>query len=159
MNDFLPKPLDFKRLTETIKRNLTINHTVEILVPETLLSENEKQWAALEQALPGFDLENIKIIVSGEPELLKSFLQEFYSESKDDSSVIAKMLKLGDTQGSQRLVHTLKGLSGSLGAMQLYDASETFNNQLKQQHLEAAHLEHWQAIFEQTMASIKALTT
>lgn len=159
MNDFLPKPLDFKRLTETIKRNLTINHTVEILVPETLLSENEKQWAALEQALPGFDLVNIKIIVSGEPELLKSFLQEFYSESKDDSSVIAKMLKLGDTQGAQRLVHTLKGLSGSLGAMQLYDASEAFNIQLKQQHLEAAHLEHWQAIFEQTMASIKALTT
>jgi len=159
MNDFLPKPFDLKRLTETIKRNLKVNQAVELLVPESLLAESDKQWTALEQALPGFDLENIKIIVSGQPELLKSFLQEFYSDAKDDSSAIAKMLNLGDTQGAQRLVHTLKGLSGSLGAMQLYDASEAFNNQLKQQHLEAGHLEHWQAIFAQTMASIKALTT
>jgi HPt (histidine-containing phosphotransfer) domain-containing protein len=120
---------------------------------------DDKDWTDLAEALPGFDLENIKFIVGGQREVLLSFLQEFYTESKGESLVVADLLRQGDTQAAKRVVHTLKGVSGSLGAMQLHTACDEFSNQLKLQCFEPATLEHWQAVFEQTMSSIKALNT
>ena len=159
MNDFLPKPINSEALINVLNRTISASQLSKTSLSEPLSLPDDKDWTDLAEALPGFDLENIKFIVGGQREVLLSFLQEFYTESKGESLVVADLLRQGDNQAAQRIVHTLKGVSGSLGAMQLHTACDEFSNQLKLQCFEPATLEHWQAVFEQTMSSIKALNT
>ncbi len=159
MNDFLPKPINSEALINVLSRTIRASQFSKTSLSEPLSLPDDKDWTDLAEALPGFDLENIKFIVGGQREVLLSFLQEFYTESKGESLVVADLLRQGDTQAAKRVVHTLKGVSGSLGAMQLHTACDEFSHQLKLQCFESATLEHWQSVFEQTMSSIKALNT
>ena len=159
MNEFLPKPINSEALINVLSRTIRASKFSKTSLFELLSLPDDKDWTDLAEALPGFDLENIKFIVGGQREVLLSFLQEFYTESNGESLVVADLLSQGDTQAAQRIVHTLKGVSGSLGAMKLHIACDEFSNQLKLQCFEPATLEHWQAVFEQTMSSIKALNT
>jgi len=70
--------------------------------------------AALE-AIPGLDLGQALRVVRGNRARLAQFLRKFSADHGGDGRRIEACLGFGETAEAARVVHTLKGLAGSLG--------------------------------------------
>jgi PAS domain S-box-containing protein len=119
MNDQVDKPIDVEELFATLKRwvqrsqNEPGRHVEKRGAPPPLgLSEN----------LPGIDLKRALRTVESAP-LLKKLLSSFRRENSRIMENLLQALSQGDRQGARRIVHTVKGVAGNLGAYQLSEAA------------------------------------
>lgn len=131
MNDHVAKPIDpdllFRSLTTWIKPG---NRTVSAQgASVTATAEEAKN--VLPDTLPGIDLAIGLKSVGGNGALLCKLLVEFYRNHSIDAQAIRQALDSGDTQLAQRIAHTLKGIAGSIGAVELQVAAKAMDAALK----------------------------
>jgi two-component system sensor histidine kinase/response regulator len=69
--------------------------------------------------------------VSGNRKLYRKLLQDFHRDYPLAVGAIGEAIDGGRDEEALRLAHTLKGVSGSLGAMDLYAAAEEIETALK----------------------------
>ncbi len=116
MNDYVAKPIDPVELYKAIGRSLGEPVSNNILNQEdidTLLnSELDK--------LKGFNVKDGLYRVAGNQELYIELLLDFVGEFEDSAIRFEQMIKYPDKEPSRRLIHTIKGVSGNLGAMSLH---------------------------------------
>jgi len=62
---------------------------------------------------------------------LLDILQQFSVDIVDDVNRIEQSLKNGDLNNAREIVHKLKGVAASVGAVDLHRATEKFNAELK----------------------------
>jgi len=67
----------------------------------------------------------------GDDEILFNMLKRFSNSQKDTLDMISFTFKIGDIQGLQRDIHTLKGLCGNLEAEYLYKELQKLEQELK----------------------------
>lgn len=120
MNDHVAKPIDIKELFDVL------GNWIE--VPE----ERRKDFAPrIETAeldtklppLPGIDTTTGLARVGNNTKLYRNILLKFRSGQADAPELIEQALTSGDRQTAERLAHTLKGVSGNIGADQLQEAA------------------------------------
>ncbi len=90
--------------------------------------------AALIQALstqPGIDTQAGLRSVLGRQASYLRLLQVFVSQHGDDAAAISLALNSGDTSSAERLAHSLKSASGSLGLSGIQQAATALNNTLR----------------------------
>lgn len=78
--------------------------------------------------------------VLGDDELFKEILVMFYEDHANDSNNIQKAINDSDQDNCKRLVHTLKGVSCSVGAMDLFERIKSLDmaiNENKQNKYQA----------------------
>lgn len=68
----------------------------------------------------------------GNKKLYKKIFIEFCTGFNDSVNNLKKMLEENNIEEATRLVHTIKGISGNLGAMELYSASERLEKMFKE---------------------------
>ena len=92
----------------------------------------------LEMALPGIDIEaGIRRSV-GKREIYLSMLKKFTEQFADTERELDKELVAGQQKDALRRVHTLKGVAGNLGAVQLQQLAGQLEGQLTRQEDPAA---------------------
>nr|WP_164837209.1 Hpt domain-containing protein [Vibrio alfacsensis] len=79
---------------------------------------------------PVLDIEKMLDSMSGDEDAIRTLLEVFIKEHKDDAEKFRVQLK-SEKQSAQRIVHSLKGVSGSLGAMPLYGIARDIEYALK----------------------------
>ncbi|WP_322803830.1 Hpt domain-containing protein [Vibrio alfacsensis] len=79
---------------------------------------------------PVLDIEKMLDSMSGDEDAIRTLLEVFIKEHKDDAEKFRVQLK-SEKQSAQRIVHSLKGVSGSLGAMPLYGIARDIEYVLK----------------------------
>ncbi|HNI97395.1 MAG TPA: PAS domain S-box protein, partial [Leptospiraceae bacterium] len=129
MNDFLSKPIDpsllWKILLKWIKpRNQT----------DGSLKNNEKDKdteEALPESISGLDMEDGLRRMLGKKNLYLSLLRKFLAARKESAQEIREALDAGDFFLAERLAHTMKGVSGSIGAPELYRISSDLEKAFK----------------------------
>ena len=89
-----------------------------------------------EDKLPG-SLEGIDIAeglrrVGGNRKLYRKLLVEFFQDHREDVHAIRKALDQDDLETAQRIAHTIKGVSGSIGAGDLHRDAESLDSALKE---------------------------
>ncbi|MEE9397591.1 MAG: transporter substrate-binding domain-containing protein [Methylococcales bacterium] len=121
MNNHITKPIDPDEVYREVQR----------WIPQFLSEDNRKPRANPpqdESSIPPYtDPESIEQAVArigGNRKLLSQLLQDFYVDHYDDKEKIRAALQSGDTKTVKRLIHTIKGIAGNIGAVELAESAE-----------------------------------
>jgi two-component system sensor histidine kinase/response regulator len=131
MNDHVTKPIDpddlFAVLLHWIKPT---NCEIVSSKPSEGHLRDERTQPEFE-ALPGIDKEVGLRRVAGNETLYRKLLLDFHRDFASEDDRIRNAIDGNRLADAGRLVHTLKGVSGTIGAMALYGASRTLESELR----------------------------
>ena len=149
MNDFIAKPINPQQLLSTL-----VHWLLPVLEPVvTAEAFEEKTFGSMD--LPGFDLQNLLVMLGNNEELAKHFLFDFMASMKTLSCEIEALLTVGDLASAKELAHKIKGVSGNIGAVRLYAAAEVLEAELYRGS--SATFIEFNTAFNQAMAAIAAM--
>ncbi len=129
MNDYLAKPIDieelFKKLIQWIQpmerdKNVVQKHSVNKFCEEDLT-----------RYLKNIDVKKGLKHASDNVELYLSILGKFYRSNQEFDKEISRLMDENDRSGIARIVHTLKGVSGNIGAKVLNYLVKTLEEAIK----------------------------
>lgn len=154
MNDHIAKPIEPEALMKAlfkwgIKKELPDEATPAQTIPLT--------HSALAEALPGFDLDTILVLLNGDTLQLIDLLRVFRTDAQSDYESVRDLLQRHEIVAAERVLHKLKGVAGNLGAKSLFDISNQLDLQMKKGSYEADTLKQWQEEVERTNRLIDAL--
>lgn len=107
MDDFLSKPVVRDTLIECLRRHLPNRHTPAIAPPENSITDVNMTNPALQRIL----------LLAEQLGLTNTlfFLEEFQRSALDFAEQLLQALQDDDWSTAQRMVHSIKGSSGTLG--------------------------------------------
>ncbi len=128
MNDHINKPYELEELYACLLRWIkprvgfrAENHQAETAAPPDF-----------PQDIPGIDLEAGLKRVLGNKKLYLQLLRDFQKDSENFSAQVSAALGNKDMETVRRLVHTLKGVAGNLGAVGLQENALELESALKE---------------------------
>ncbi len=159
MNDHIAKPIDPDALFKTLLK--WISPKERKALPNTVAKASERSEIQHEEetfpeTLDGINIEQGLKYLAGNKKRYFKLLQLFYTEHKDDISLVKEALASSKLLDAQRLTHTLKGLSGTLGAEALQKTATEADAQVKEGKIDEKVMEELEKAFERVMAAIKA---
>ena len=160
MNDHIPKPIDPDHMFKILSQWVVPKDDKKIHDKKQLTDQLD-QTDPLPEILEGIDIEKGLKHVGNNKKLYRKLLIDFYQDHHDDIKELDDAIKQGKLDVAQRLAHTIKGVSGAIGATELYASSENMDLVLKKQ--ETKHYEN--GLFEMgdamkiVMNSLKGLTS
>ena len=123
MNDHIVKPIDPQEMFSTLAKWVKVREGAEkVEIPLPMVDLNVEL-----PKLPGVDLKIALHRVAGNYKLYFDLMRRFVSDQEDVAKQIEQALMAGEQSLAERLAHTAKGVSGSLGATQL----QTFAGELE----------------------------
>ncbi|KLU65944.1 signal transduction histidine-protein kinase BarA [Desulfosporosinus acididurans] len=132
MSGYLTKPLNPGKLIEELRNFLYQGSTESIessgLTEQAVIEEdNSNTWIDFKSALSR---------LQGKWEGYKHILERFLANHKNDHDQFNLLLTKGDVAGAELLLHTLKGISATIGANKLKEVSLGLENVLGSQNEE-----------------------
>jgi len=121
MNDFIAKPIEPAHLWSTLLR--WIKSRPAALAVDTAAPQTAPPAGDLPDQLAGIDLALGLRRVLGKKPLYLSLLRRFLAEHGDATAEIRRALEAEDLVTAERLAHTIKGVSGTIGATRLSECA------------------------------------
>ena len=131
MNDFVGKPINVDQLMQVLGRFLPLETATpaEVAAPVVEIAAEPDVLGFTTLSL-GTTLANI----GGDHSLLRALLQQFQSEAENLVPAVRQLLADGQTRDAARLLHTIKGTAGTLGADTLAVAAKQTELAVKEGH-------------------------
>jgi len=128
MNEHIAKPIDPDNLYQILSMWLSAN-TNKTYEPDT--SDNtDALFLELKNALPSINITAGISRIGGNQELYRKLIIQFYHDHGDALNKLINLLATPDKKSAARLVHTLKGVAGNIGAVSLQNAAIQQEKQL-----------------------------
>jgi polar amino acid transport system substrate-binding protein len=127
MTDYTTKPLNPKKLYDTIAKYIAIE---KIKSP----SPTEKNSNTTENKFPiidGINTESVLRRLGGNKKTLFNILQKYQTNYKTIHETIANKINKNNFLEAEKIVHTIKGISGNLSAEKLFHKAEELDMILK----------------------------
>jgi PAS domain S-box-containing protein len=142
MCDHLAKPINPPELTAALVRWIKPKAKNKFIKtrpmprPDQILSaQPEIKYAqGLPDQMPGLDIATALQRLGGNRELLKKLLIQFADDYSDTVERLRLALDSGDIEYIRRMAHTIKGVSGNIGADDLSEAAREFEAALVNGH-------------------------
>jgi len=152
MNDQVTKPINVPELFATLQRWLRPKAST----PSTT-AESESAKAAFVN-IPGIDLQQA-INRLGSASFLRKLLISFRKENSETLKSIHTALANSDSQLAARIVHTVKGVGGNLGATELCTAALALEEAMKVENADILQtsLAEFELKLSQVLESIRAM--
>ncbi|WDP90934.1 MAG: response regulator [Desulfobacter sp.] len=133
MNDYITKPIEPADLLRILAKwitpgNRTVHERYSGKLPPAAGPENEAGLPEFE----GIDTAAGLARLAGNQKLYKSILAKFFKETRQTVSNLLMAIETGKQQAAVRQAHTIKGLSGTIGAKALQELAANLENALKQ---------------------------
>ncbi|MBW2467435.1 MAG: response regulator, partial [Deltaproteobacteria bacterium] len=94
--------------------------------------EEATKVAALPDQLPGINVRQGLMRTAGNEKLYRNILSQFLGNQENVGEKIREAFEQEDFEEAGRLVHTLKGVSGTIGANELHKAASELDSGIKQ---------------------------
>ena len=134
MNDHMTKPINPDQLFSTL---LAWIKPGERTIPDDVLARRREKVAERDEWLPvempGIEVKTGLVRAGGNRTLYVDLLAKFRRDYADATSEIKSALDNGEHERAQRLVHTIKGVSGNIGALDLENAASELETALRQE--------------------------
>lgn len=140
MNDHLSKPIVPNQLYATITRWGGREYSMTLPAPLTAGSDTESAGIAattpqplrpLTSSVEGIDLHAGLATMDGDADLYRQVLQMFLEHQSNDGNKLATLLGAGDSSSAERLAHSMKSISASIGLMPLSATSKELEMRLR----------------------------
>ena len=155
MNDHVAKPIDPQEMFATLAKWVEPKERegVEKIIPATSESADDPGRVL---DLPGFDRERALARMGGSGRAYQKILRKVVESEADAISRIVQSLEAGDWPTAQRHAHSLKGVSGTIGATQLQNIAAELETALQddQQTQPWTLIERTGVCLEETIAII-----
>jgi HPt (histidine-containing phosphotransfer) domain-containing protein len=139
MSDFVAKPVNPETLISVLCHWICNNngaaHDEQASVAQ--LPAHQSSQSRLE-SLKGFNFNNVLNMLDGNQEFLIEILRTFRDDTKSTLTDIEKNLSGNDFEAALKLVHTIKGTAGNLGATELHSVASALEVSLKNGSLNKA---------------------
>ncbi|MCG8619608.1 MAG: response regulator, partial [Desulfobacterales bacterium] len=130
MNDYVTKPIDPKTLFKALVRWITPGNR-ELPGGYAPDQADGKTGEEVLPDLPGIDVENGVARIGGKVDRYKKLIRKFSENQGETDQQIRAAIDQERMEDAIRLAHTLKGVSGNIGAMGLHDLSANVESVLK----------------------------
>ncbi len=153
MNDHVGKPFELTSLVALLRR-----HTgwTALAVPDSNASAPAASVATLVSAQTAqVDVAQALEWVGGDAALYREFAKGFVLDIAGNADELAQYLQSGQQKDATRIMHTLKGLSRTIGANQLADFAAKHEAELKKTRLDPLQCD---ALVRQTREHIAAVS-
>jgi HPt (histidine-containing phosphotransfer) domain-containing protein len=152
MNDHITKPIDPDLLYRTV-----LAFAGQRVVPRAgAASPAQATEAASSELTPiaGVDIADGLHRVGGNERLYRAMVRQYAEDQADTPAALRAALAAGDTKTAERLAHTLKGLSATLGMKRPSEAAAAVEDRIRHDKLEG--IEDDLAALEQATAAVIA---
>lgn len=120
MNDHITKPFNPDEMYQTIRQWISAS----VLQHPTMSKMEDKDTSNLEiPQIDGIETSKGLITTNGNKKLYIKLLKKFISNQSDFTRQFQLAFETGNMEMATRVIHTLKGLAGSIGATKLQEAS------------------------------------
>ena len=129
MNDHIAKPIEPEDLWKALLKWIKPRH---VTATEAEMKPQVGQEAEMPSVIEGLDMATGLRRVLGKKPLYLSMLRKFIASQKSATAEIHKALEGNDWNTAERLAHTLKGVSGNIGATGLQELAEKIETAIKE---------------------------
>ena len=133
MNDFVSKPIEPEQLWRALQRWLTPRNPVNQSGREQSAIPRTQPTDPMVPTLPGVDSEQGLSRVMGNHNVYRKLLLKFVEGQHDSLERIRQALDANDRTLAERLAHTLKGVSGNIGASTLQEQAALLEKAIREQ--------------------------
>ena len=159
MNDHVAKPIEPKLLFNALLDHIEAGDRV---VPEHLKKTADaapEDTQDIPDNLPGVDTKTGLMRVGGVAKSYRSLLKKFNQNQADAIEQIRNSLEKNDIELAIRQAHTLKGVSGNIGAMELHEQAKVLEERIKEHEagISTSILDQTQSALKQVVNSIDSL--
>jgi PAS domain S-box-containing protein len=134
MNDHVSKPIDPNELYDTLARYIKPqDNEIEHAEPD-VSAEPEPD---IPDEIPGINIEDGLMRTAGKKSLYRRLLVQFYENYGNAVAEIRELLNDGDAEAARRLAHTIKGVSGNIAAMQVYEDAAAVEDCIRNDNMES----------------------
>ena len=134
MDDFLSKPLDPKQVLRTLAKwiqNPNPQGTGKAAIPTH--AQEESDTYMLPGAIEGVDLKEGLARCTGNRGFYARLLKEFRQEYRDAGIRLGELIAAGEVEVARRLAHTIKGVAGNLGMVNLASTASELEISIQKQ--------------------------
>lgn len=128
MNDYITKPIELDSFFATIKKWLPDEKDFVIHNTHKYARERATAWG---DDLEGFDVASALERANNNQRLYEKMLHDFYHDYQNIEEEIERLIAIDDLDKLERIIHTLKGVAGNIGAVKLHDAAVQLDLALK----------------------------
>jgi CheY-like chemotaxis protein len=151
MNAHISKPIDRDQLRKTM---LGLLEQMESAIspdtppPPPVATDADDEWLDAQSAIARLE---------GDTTLYQEMMQMFLNQNADDLSRLKQLIQTRNPADAHRVVHTLKGLSGTLGLSRLQQQASELDQALKNQAFETIPglLIPLEQVFNQTLDRVR----
>ncbi|MBF0175730.1 MAG: response regulator [Magnetococcales bacterium] len=131
----------------------------DVTLQATEYKNMEPDVTLLPESIPGFDLSVGLKYVGGNKKLYRKLLLDFRRTQWDAAEKVHQGMTSGEIHETQRRVHTIKGIAGTLGALELQDVAKHLEVSLKNHDREqsASLLKPFQSSLQGVMHALAVL--
>ena len=158
MNGHVAKPIDTKELFSTLLKWIEPGEREMPKAFEAKVEEKSED-EMLPAELPGISIKSGLKKVGGNKKLYKKLLGKFLESNRNVVNEIKSSLKTEDRETAARLAHTVKGVSGNLGAEELFPVAGELEKAIKQRETDLldALIDNFESHLNVVMGGIQAL--
>ncbi len=157
MNDHISKPINpeelFSALVKWIPAKGGLDRKLAPLPQNDVLSSKSKNLPEL----PGIDVEEALTKFSGNEKLYRGVLVKFYESNLNIVQTIKEALNSGDIEKARREAHSIKGVSGLIGAQKLFEVASILEQEIQERDGEGveSYLQDFSEALESILSSLE----
>lgn len=166
MNAHIVKPIDPTLLYEEMARFLPIdanaenNNIVDIMKKdEEDASSEDEAFIAMFQKIPDFDASLGLYHSNNNRTLYLKILQGFVKDYNERHGSIIKFAEHGQYEDATRVAHTVKGLSGTIGAVELQKSAQVLESRLSQKQFDQNEFNDFTTKLQNTVEGLENALT
>jgi PAS domain S-box-containing protein len=130
MNDHISKPINVTEMFETMAKWIT--PATPLSTDDTQATEESDNGEHNLQDMKGIDVQAGLATVQGNQKLYLKLLQKYHDSQKDFVTEFRTAASENDQESATRLAHTLKGVSGNIGAHDVQAAAKELESACKE---------------------------
>ncbi|MBF0265811.1 MAG: response regulator, partial [Gammaproteobacteria bacterium] len=160
MNEHIAKPINpnelFTKLLQWIQPN---KNNATILENESTNTETPVESEVVDKKLtlmiPGLDIDAVIEQKGFSQSFMMKLLSDFYDDHHADLEIIIDDLNKQSLETPKRMVHTIKGIAGTIGANELFESSKNLDLALKNNECNAELIDAFKMDFKAIMSALK----